>query len=190
MFFSDNEVGLIQPYWSNEVVQEAIKNIMGRNRAEDLRKVSSRFAKMNLAFPYAEVSGYQHMPLFENVHQDDQHVAQAAVHVDCDFLLTENTKHFKNGNFQGHKLKIVSPDSLLTAFYRKNPMESSKAIVLAWWHKLDAGTFDNYLSFLEATTGGLGLSNLVKDIRANLTKSGEGPEEFAENLKSSLSRRY
>lgn len=39
MFFSDSKVGLIQPYWSDGVVAEAVKNIMESERAGLVRVI-------------------------------------------------------------------------------------------------------------------------------------------------------
>ncbi|GEM_PF-3569528 len=179
MFFADTKVGLLWPYWSDAVIAEAIKNIMEANRAEDINKVKARFVQMNILFPYASISDYESLSDIEGVDPKDQHVAKAAVHSECKYLVTGNIPDFIKGNFNG-SIKVVTPDSILSALAKKHPDKSLKATALAWWHKNGAGNFDEYLAYLGRKTSGVGLTNFETDIRNYINSIGK-PVEDAKN---------
>ncbi len=189
MFFSDSKIGLVQPYWSDAVIVEAVKNIMKAERAENVKNVEARFAKMNEAFPLALVSGYENLLNVAGVDEKDQHVAKAALHSECRFLVTENIPDFIKGNFNGG-LKVITPDALLTALVKKHSEKSFKATALAWWHKNSAGTFDEYLVFLGRRTSGLGLSHFEREIRSYINISEKATEEVKNEALMGEERRY
>ena len=190
MFFSDLKAGLLQPYWSDEVIAEAVKNIMARERADDASKVEARFIKMNEAFPYACVIDYQEIPDIGGVDPKDQHVAKAALQSECKYLVTENTSDFIKGNFNG-SLKVVTPDTLLAALGKTYPAESLLITALAWWHKTNgAGTFEEYLEFLERETGGVGLINFVTGLRKHILSQSQTPSSISTVILKNETRRY
>lgn len=189
MFFADSQIRLIQPYWSDAVIAEAIKNIMEAERAEDIKKVEARFEKMNETFPTALVTGYESLSNIVGVDEKDQHVAKASLHAECKFLVTENIPDFINGNFNG-SLKVISPDALLFSIAKKHPQKSLKATALAWLHKNNAGNFDEYLSFLGRRTSGLGLTNFEKEIRGIPVKDNVTLEQAKEAIIAGEKRRY
>jgi hypothetical protein len=69
---------------------------------------------MNEAFPYACTTDYEGILDIAGVEPKDQHVAKAALHSECSYLVTENIPDFIKGNFNG-SLKIITPNSLLSA---------------------------------------------------------------------------
>jgi hypothetical protein len=186
MFFCDTGVGLIEPYWSDVVVEEALRNIKEKTGDD----VSARFEQMNIAYPYANVSGHEIMEDVDGVHQNDQHVAKAAIQNECDFLQSYDFKHFKNAPMLQKKPRVLTPDSFLTALFMKYPSDSIKATALAWWHKENTGTFDDYLSFLGRKTGGLSLVNFETHTREHIKELGKVPDELSSDLLKSETKRY
>lgn len=189
MFFADSKIGLVQPYWSDAVITEAVKNIMKAQRAENVKNVEARFAKMNEVFPLALTSGYESLLDVAGVDEKDQHVAKAALHSECKFLVTENIPDFIKGNFNG-SLKVITPDALLSALVKRHPEKSFKATALAWWHKTGAGTFDEYLYFLGRKTSGLGLSHFELGIRNYINSSEKVVEDVKQDALMGEVRRY
>lgn len=186
MFFCDTGVGLIEPYWSDLVVAEAIKNIKA-NTGDD---ATSRFEQMNKAYPYANVAGYENENNVDGVDANDQHVAKAAIYIECDFLVTENYKHFKNApSLQGNP-KVLTTDSLLTAFAKNYSSESLKATALAWWHKTEAGTFDEYLAYLGQKTNGLRLNHFESTLRGYINGIGKTANQIADEILQNETKRY
>lgn len=189
MFFSDSKAGLVQPYWSQDVINEAVKNIVGRGKSENINSVEARFEKMNEAFPYSSITGYETLANIEGVDPKDQHVAKAAIHGECSWLVTENISDFIKGSFPPG-IKAVTPDSLLTALLKKTPDSALLVTALAWWHKSNAGTFDEYVSFLGRRTNGLGLSNFEKYLREHIKSLGIQINQAATDILKSESKRY
>lgn len=186
MFFSDTGVGLVEPYWSDVVVNEAIKNI----KEETGDDATSRFEKMNGVYPYANVTGYESLDDIQGVHPKDQPVAKAAIHNECDFLVTNNLKHFKNATEFQSKPKALTADSMLSALTKKYPAESVKAIALAWWHKRDAGSFEDYLAFIGRKASGLELSNFEKEVRGYIKSLGRSVEQIKDDALADETKRY
>lgn len=186
MFFSDTKIGLIEPYWSELVVEEAVRNI--KNQTGD--DASSRFEQMNKLYPYANVTDFENFIEIEGVHPKDQHVAKAAIKIECDYLVTNNFKHFKNAQILKKKPKVVTADSLLTAFVTKYPSRSAHATALAWWHLKDKMTFDDYLTYLKLKNSGLGLSHFEFVLRTSIENQGMKVDDLAQQILKTESKRY
>ena len=183
MFFCDTGVGLIEPYWSDVVVLEAIKNIQDKKNFDD----TYRFTEMNKAYPYANVTGYEKQNDIQFVNEKDQPVAKAAIHVECDFLVTNNLKHFKNAIELKTKPKALTADSMLTALAIKYPKESLRATALAWWHKRNQEAFEDYLVYVGDK---LELAKFEKVIRGTIAKSGKTVVEAKDAALFGEERRY
>lgn len=183
MFFSDTGVGLIEPYWSDVVVVEAIRNIQDKKGFDD----SARFAEMNKAYPSANVTGYEKRDNIDGVDAKDQPVAKAAIHNECNFLVTNNLKHFKKAVELQKKPRALTADSMLTALVKKHPEVSVKATALAWWHKRNAGTFEEYLTF---SAENLELVNFEKAIRDFIAKSEKTANKVKDDALVGENKRY
>ncbi len=183
MFFCDTGVGLIEPYWSDVATSEAIKNIQANLGIDD----SGRFAEMNRIYPYANVTEYEDQDDIQFVNVKDQPIAKAAIHVECDFLVTNNLKHFKNAVELQSKPKALTADSMLTALAVKYPQESVKATVLAWWHKRNQGVFEDYLVYIGDK---LELTQFEKAIRSTVENSGKTLEQAKDDALDGEERRY
>ena len=191
MFFCDTGVGLVEPYWSDAVVEEAIRNICKNNPSENQDNVRARFEKMNAVYPYANVVGYENEPEVDGVHIDDQHIAKATILNQCDFLVTNNLKHFKSAVKLSSSPKVVTADTLLTALTKKYPDDSLKATVLAWWHlKNSRGNYDQYLSYLGKKEEGLRLVNFEKNIREIIKNKNKPCEVIASEIMTNENKRY
>jgi CRISPR/Cas system CSM-associated protein Csm5 (group 7 of RAMP superfamily) len=183
MFFCDTGVGLVEPYWSDVVVLEAIKNIQDKKNFDD----TYRFTEMNKAYPDANVTGYEKQNDIQFVNEKDQPVAKAAIHVECDFLVTNNLKHFKNAIELKTKPKALTADSMLTALAVKYPEESVKATALAWWHRRNQEAFEDYLAYIGDK---LELVKFEKAIRSTVESSGNNLEQAKDAALLEEKRRY
>lgn len=186
MFFCETGVGLVEPYWSDLAIAEAIKNIKINLGFDD----TARFAEMNKAYPYANVSGYHGLPFINGVDLKDQDIAKAAIYIDCDFLVTNNLKHFKNATELQVKPKAVTADSMLTALVKNYPAESVKAVALAWWHRKNKNNFEDYLTFIGQKTSGLELVNFEKEIRGHIKSIGKTVEDAKDDALKGEVKRY
>ncbi len=61
---------------------------------------------------------------------------------------------------------------------------------LAWWHKIGAGTFDEYLTYLGRKTGGPGLGHFETGKRAYMKSVDTTPDEIAAAILENETKRY
>ncbi|WNZ62452.1 PIN domain-containing protein [Myxococcus sp. MxC21-1] len=85
--------GLIQIYWTEEILDEVRRNLveqLGLTSAQAERRVSA----MRRHFPEALVSGYERLVPAMTNHPKDRHVLAAAVHVGAQTIVTNNLRDF------------------------------------------------------------------------------------------------
>lgn len=109
--------GLFQLYWSNEILDETTRNLVGTGTitAEQANRLR---AAMTRAFPESMVTGYE--PLIEAMsnHSKDRHVAAAAVKAGAQVIVTSNRKDFKN---LPDGIEVQSPDEFLSNLFDLDP---------------------------------------------------------------------
>ena len=106
------EQQVFRPYWSSDVLTELERNLadvpqVGPERAR--RRINA----MDRAFPDATVSGYEALVEGMECHPKDRHVMAAAVHSDCQIVVTYNIKDFPSSAMDKHHLEAVHPDTFL-----------------------------------------------------------------------------
>lgn len=104
------EVDVIRPHWSADVMEELVRNLAHRI-SED--KASKRGKAMATAFPEAMVTGYENLIGGMTNEPKDRHVLAAAVHSDCEVIVTFNTSDFPPDSLSPHSLVAVRPDEFL-----------------------------------------------------------------------------
>lgn len=121
------EAGLYRVLWSEQILDEARRNIL-----QDLPDLSAadldrRFDCMRRAFPDATVTGYDDLiPAMTN-HPGDRHVLAAAVRGRADVIVTENLRHFPDGALDPYGIEAQSADEFLSHAFDLDP----EAIVVA-----------------------------------------------------------
>lgn len=111
---------LIVPHWSAEVLAE-----VRRTHLEKLRwkpDIAETFqTQVRVAFPDAEVSGYQNLiPTLAN-DAKDRHVLAAAIRGDCPLILTFNLKDFPAEALQPWNVRASHPQDYLLVLYEMEP---------------------------------------------------------------------
>jgi predicted nucleic acid-binding protein len=86
-------MGMFQVHWSEEILDEATRNLLGTGRMSE-EQVAHLMAAMRNAFPEAVVRGYE--PLTPSMPNDekDRHVAAVAVKAGAQVIVTSNLKDF------------------------------------------------------------------------------------------------
>ncbi|NMO15286.1 PIN domain-containing protein [Pyxidicoccus fallax] len=87
------EEGLIQIYWSEEILEEVRRNLVekiGLTEAKAVRRVST----MREFFPQAMVTGYEQQMRAMTNHPKDRHVLAVATHVGAQTIVTNNLRDF------------------------------------------------------------------------------------------------
>lgn len=121
---------IFDPRWSPDILTEVRRH---PPKDQDGNPVppeyfDNRFEQMSRAFRRGEVRGYENLVQDMPAHPKDRHVLAAAVHGDCDVLLTENTKDFylRPGESVGGASKPIRVErisSYLTQCLRDRPTD-------------------------------------------------------------------
>lgn len=104
---------LIEVYWSDAILVETRRALTNRMNLTDA-SVDKLFGQLERIFPDAKVSGFEHrisslrLPDF-----DDRHVLAAALHAECDVLVTSNLKDFPQMEVSDPDLIVTSPDDAI-----------------------------------------------------------------------------
>ncbi|WP_370890211.1 PIN domain-containing protein [Janibacter sp. GXQ6167] len=106
------ERGAYRLHWSADVLEELERNLakiesVGRDGAR------RRVGAMIRAFPEAEVTGYELLIGAMACDPKDRHVLAAAVHSDCQVIVTFNVRDFPDASLEPHHLSVITPDDFL-----------------------------------------------------------------------------
>lgn len=106
------ERGAFRLHWSADVLGE-----LGRNLAKipsvGEEGAQRRVHAMTRAFPEAAVTGYERLIDAMACDPKDRHVLAAAVHSDCQLIVTFNLRDFPVASLEPHHLAVVLPDEFL-----------------------------------------------------------------------------
>jgi hypothetical protein len=99
--------GLFQLYWTEEILDEAHRNLVDRIGAP---RADKRLAAMRLAFDESMVTDYEALiPSMPN-HSEDRHVTAAAVRCGAQVVVTANIRDFAS---MPDGIEALSPDDFL-----------------------------------------------------------------------------
>ncbi len=94
LFLTMGEAELIDLRWSAEILDETRRALVGR-LGLDSDKVERLLAAVTRAFSGASIDGFEHLiDQLDLPDSDDRHVLAAAIHGECDLLVTYNEKDF------------------------------------------------------------------------------------------------
>lgn len=106
------EQSVFRPYWSGDMMDELKRNLAMVPQVGDDR-ATRRINAMNRAFPDALVTGYSEFVEGMECDPKDRHVMAAAVHSECQIVVTYNLKDFPAQAMERHQLAAVHPDTFL-----------------------------------------------------------------------------
>jgi len=114
------EAGLYQPYWSQEILDGATRNLVsqGTMAAEQAMNLETIIKG---AFAEAMVEVPEGLAKVMTNHSGDRHVLAAAVTAKADIIVTSNLKHFQAKDLAPWNIKAQSPDDFLTHLYALYP---------------------------------------------------------------------
>ena len=105
--------GLYQPFWTEEILQDATKNLVedGRMTVEQAKsledKIRDVFPEAMLTVPETLIAAMTNAP-------EDRHVLAAAVFAPADYVITTNLKDFQDKDLQPWGKTAISPDEFLS----------------------------------------------------------------------------
>ncbi|MFB2879717.1 hypothetical protein [Floridanema aerugineum] len=121
------KAGLYLPFWSQEILNGAIRNLVSQGRMT-LERASNLEGKIKEAFPEAMVEVPLGLAEVMSNHPGDRHVLAAAVIAKAEVIVTSNLKHFPAVALDPWNLKAQSPDDFLTDLFDEYPDEMVKVI--------------------------------------------------------------
>lgn len=120
---------LYLPYWTARIHDEWIRNVI-HNRPDLSPTAFARIrAQMDAHFAGALVTGSEALEgQFEGVHEDDRHVAAAALKAGADRIITQNLKDFPGEALQPHGIVAIHPDDFICDLIRMDPVTTRSAL--------------------------------------------------------------
>jgi len=117
-----SEAGLYVPYWSQEILDGATRNLVntGRLTITQARRLEG---KIKEAFPTALIVVPDRIVELVTNHPSDRHVLAAAVVARANIIVTSNLKHFQDRDLAPWQIEAKSPDEFLTELYELYPQE-------------------------------------------------------------------
>jgi predicted nucleic acid-binding protein len=112
--------GLYSPRWSPLILTEVERNLV-RNAGVETGRAAAMIALMRQHFPDAEVSPPDELVAAMTNHPKDRHVLAAAVHGQCDFLITDNVKDFPVASCAPSGAAVATPDEFLSNVHEQEP---------------------------------------------------------------------
>jgi len=192
-FLTATEFGLIDVRWSNQILNEVSRALTNR-LGLDTPAVRRLLDVLDHAFPNARAQGFEH--LIETIDlpdPDDRHVAAAAIHEECDLLVTENLDDFPDDVVDAFDLLVASIDDAVSHVVGIAPQEMA-LVVDAILRRLRRPTLslDEYLQRLStrAPLGAvvLGVALNVEEYQRILTDitDSENPDSPQEAVRQIL----
>lgn len=111
--------GLYQVYFSNKILDEAIRNRVKRGKMD--QAAADRFrAALIRGFSHAIVEAPANLEDKMDNHPGDRHVLASAVHAKVDVIVTSNLKHFPASSLAPWDIQVMHPDDFLNYLCDEN----------------------------------------------------------------------
>lgn len=149
------EIEAFKVLWSQEILDEMMRNVLADNPHIDPSVVSRMVGDMNRAFPDALVTGYGALvPIMTNGPKD-RHVLAAAVRGRADVIVTNNPRHFPVSARNPYDIDAQDADTFLTNQFELT-REETVWMLQSWSEDLSNPplTPDQILDILERSVPG------------------------------------
>ncbi|XWK86391.1 MAG: PIN domain-containing protein [Phormidium sp.] len=120
-------VGLYTPYWSQEILDGAIRNLVSQGRMTTELGMKLEMT-IKMAFPEAIVEVPPNLVEVMTNHPGDRHVLAAAVIAKTKVIVTSNLKHFQANDLAPWNIKAQSPDEFLCELFDEYPDEMVEVV--------------------------------------------------------------
>jgi hypothetical protein len=116
LFLRFAEAEQIEVFWSRPILAETRRNLIAK-RGMTEAKADGLFDAMANAFPHAVVEGFEHLiGQLELPDADDRHVLAAAIHAECDMVITNNRRDFPDVVLEPYDVLALDLDEALMLF--------------------------------------------------------------------------
>ncbi|WP_031554081.1 PIN domain-containing protein [Parvularcula oceani] len=120
--------GLFRPRWSEAILDEWVRTLIGAKPHLEESVRSQRFA-MARAFEEGLVEGWE--PLVDGIDlpdPNDRHVVAAAIRAGAEHIVTENVRDFPSATLEPLGIEAVRADDFLAATFELYPAEAVGAL--------------------------------------------------------------
>ena len=115
------EEGLIEPFWSQHVLDSALRAAQRQRPDIDPAKLTQRFTAMKMAFPEAMIDTKGTNPAeYPSPDPEDQLVMAAAHRSPAHIIITRNLAHFPQTTLDRYQMKAQTADRLLLDILASN----------------------------------------------------------------------
>lgn len=111
--------GMYTVHWSATILEEVSRNLLEMGLSAE--QTQSLIFRMNVAFPEAAVSNYEHLISSMKNDTKDRHVLAAAVSSGSTVIVTSNLRHFPEDVLVLFGVQAISPDAFLTMLFTQDP---------------------------------------------------------------------
>lgn len=120
--------GLYKPKWSALIQDEWSRNLLANRSDLTAAQLQRTATMMNMAFPDADVEGYEvFTPTLTLPDPDDRHVLAAALRSQADVIVTTNLKDFPVSYLRTFDVEVQHPDEFIGNLIDLNPAKALEA---------------------------------------------------------------
>ena len=120
--------GLYTPKWSALIQDEWSRNLLANRPDLNAVQLQRTATMMNLAFPDADVAGYEvFIPTLTLPDPDDRHVLAAALRSQADVIVTTNLKDFPVPYLRTFDVEVQHPDEFVGNLIDLNSTQAVEA---------------------------------------------------------------
>lgn len=121
--------GLYKPLWSDLIQDEWIRNLLKNRKDLTEDKLLRTVKLMNIAFPDADVTGFDEIIKSLSLpDKDDNHVLAAAIRNNADVIITFNLRDFPNDYLSQYDIEAQHPDNFIYHLIDLNQTEAIGAL--------------------------------------------------------------
>lgn len=164
------EAGLIQAYWSEQVLEEMRRNLVLRQCTHE--QAAHLVATLRRVFPSAIITGYEDLLSAMRNAPGDRHVVAAALAARAEVIVTNNLKHFRQEDLPTG-MEAQSADTFLQNLFDLEPAVMIEVLrQQAADKRKPPATFEQHL-------GGLwrAVPHFVDDVCAYILETWKGSAE-------------
>ncbi len=131
-----SQIGIYQPRWSAEILDEVARNVKKGRDASGRAKVDCMISLMREHFEEAEVAGYKSIiPAMTN-DPKDRHVLAAAIVGGADVIVPSNLKHFPPHSRGPYNIAAEGPDEFLLRRWEQSDPDQIVRMLRRWTDEL------------------------------------------------------
>jgi predicted nucleic acid-binding protein len=120
--------GLYKPKWSALIQDEWSRNLLANRSDLTAAQLQRTATMMNMAFPDADVEGYEaFIPTLTLPDPDDRHVLAAALRSQAEVIVTTNLKDFPVSYLRTFDVEVQHPDEFVGNLIDLNPAKALEA---------------------------------------------------------------